>query len=48
MSVIGERRVIGGNGRNLSGKEAGYPLDMEAFGLWDKYRIIAVIGYVWS
>ena len=41
MSVIGERQVTGGSGRNPSGQKVGYPLDMEGFWLSDKFRIIA-------
>ena len=42
MSVIGERQVTGGNGRNPSGQEY-ICLDMEGFWLCDKCRIIAAI-----
>ena len=43
MSVIGGRQVTGWNGRNPSGKQAGYALNMKGFWLRDNCRIIAAI-----
>jgi hypothetical protein len=41
MSVIGERQGTRGNGRSFQAKKYRYGLDMEAFWLRDKCRIIA-------